>query len=279
MLLLSFVTLVYFYSVDLTITVTRSCLNLILQYHLLQFESIPFECLCFLLLLFSTSTVSTRFMRPQTALRWLQRFATFSSSSLISSSATFTLLNLHHQFHHCHLHASSTSSTSSTSPTGSTSAGRTKSSLGLEHGSEVPMLGKDFWRFCTIAARLRKIPQGFADEAMRGLLKDLQESFSSEEDYCQRFRRFFGFAMDPDALAPRTQTPWHPLQPKESLSLCMIHENSRRSKATHATVQSKSLPSLKLLLLYSYTELKYFSYFIYFSVFQNTLLQFDLVLF
>ena len=47
MLLLSFVTLVYFYSVDLTITVTRSCLNLILQYHLLQFESIPFYSLCF----------------------------------------------------------------------------------------------------------------------------------------------------------------------------------------------------------------------------------------
>ena len=84
----------------MTITITRSCLNLILQYHLLQFESILFECFCFLLLLLSTSTVSTRFMRPQTALRWLQRFATFSSSSPILSTATFTLLNHHLQFHH-----------------------------------------------------------------------------------------------------------------------------------------------------------------------------------
>ena len=64
------------------------------------------------------------------------------------------------------------------------------------------MLGKDFWRFCTIAARLRKIAQGFADGAMRGLLKDLQELFSPEEDYRQCFRRFFGLAMDPDAMAP-----------------------------------------------------------------------------
>jgi hypothetical protein len=80
-------------------------------------------------------------------------------------------------------------------------------------------------------------------------------------------------------VAEMAQTPWHPLQPKEYLSLCMIHEKSRRSKATHATLQTKSWPTLKLLLLYSHTELKYFSYFIYFSVFQNTLLQFDLVLF
>ena len=78
-------------------------------------------------------------------------------------------------------------------------------------------------------------------------------------------------AMDPDALAP--------IASKRVSVLCMIHEHSRRSKATHATLQTKSLPTLKLLLLYSHTELKYFSYFIYFSVFQNTLLQFDLVLF
>ena len=63
-----------------------------------------------------------------------------------------------------------------------------ETSLGLEHGSEVPMLGKEFWRFCTIAARVRKIAQGFAEGgAMRGFLKDLQESFSPEEDYCQHF--------------------------------------------------------------------------------------------
>ena len=127
----------------------NNCCKVMLQTHtttqLLQFEWLLFQCFCFLFLLLSTSTVSTRFMRPQTALRWRQRFATFSSSSPILSTATFTLLNLHLQFHHCHLHAS---------------AGRTKSGLGLEHGSEVPMLGKDFWRFCTIAddsARLRKV--------------------------------------------------------------------------------------------------------------------------
>ena len=64
-------------------------------------------------------------------------------------------------------------------------------------------------------------------------------------------------AMDPDALAP--------IASKRVSVLCMIHEHSRRSKATHATLQTKSLPTLKLLLLYSHTELKYFSYFIYFS--------------